>query len=162
MTNLYFAYGSNLNSLDWHTWCREKGYAEELLRPLFPAVLPDRALAFTVHSSRRNGGVLDVVPTTGHLADGMVFEVQDGGWEALDEKEGAPAFYCRLETEALTWDGQAHSVRTYEVAPWNRKKFVRPGTAYLEVVREGCQAFGISHRHLDRAGLCTKVSVSPS
>jgi len=154
MTTHYFAYGSNLNTQDWHRWCRERGFPVGLLRPLFPAFLPDRGLAFTVHSRTREGGVLDVGPCKGHLVEGMVFEVADGGWEALDRKEGAPSFYRSLETEALTLDGRAHAVRTYEVLPQLRQTFVCPSEAYLKVVRDGYKEFSISSRHLDTAAKC--------
>jgi gamma-glutamylcyclotransferase (GGCT)/AIG2-like uncharacterized protein YtfP len=133
----YFAYGSNLNEADWHRWCREKGFAEGLLRPLFTAFLPDRALGFTAHSTSRKGGALDVVPAKGHLVEGVVFEVADGGWDALDRKEGAPKYYRAIDMEALTFDGAAHPVRTYEVVPGRREAHVPPHEEYLDVIRKG-------------------------
>lgn len=151
MTNRYFAYGSNLNTQDWHRWCRERGFPEGLLHPLFPAFLPDRGLAFTVHSSSRQGGVLDIVPRLGHLVEGVVFEVAEGGWAALDQKEGAPSFYRALDMEVLTFDGEAHPVRTYEVLPHLRRSHVQPSEAYLATVRKGYEAHSLSPRHLETA-----------
>jgi gamma-glutamylcyclotransferase (GGCT)/AIG2-like uncharacterized protein YtfP len=138
----YFAYGSNLNQADWHRWCRENGFPENLLRPRFDAFVPDRALGFTRMSRARGGGVLDVVPRRGHRVHGVVFEVAEGGWEALARKEGAPVAYRPFDTDALTPDGLAHRVRTFEVAA-ARERFVAPSAAYLDVVRAGYQAHSI-------------------
>ena len=92
MTNssLYFAYGSNLNFHDWSNWCHENGagHLADELRCVGAATLPDRRLAFTRRSVRRDGGVLDVVPARGHVVEGVLFEANDVTWELLDAKEG--------------------------------------------------------------------------
>ncbi len=151
MTRRYFAYGSNLDEQDWHRWCGENGFREGMLRPLFKAWLPDRSLAFTRWSKGRNGGVLDVLPARGHVVEGYVFEVADGGWDALAQKEGSPRYYCPLDTEVLTPDGMAHAVRTFEVVPSERKRFIEPNASYVNVVRAGYRTFGISPTALDAA-----------
>ena len=147
----YFAYGSNLDLQDWHRWCGERGFREGLLRPLFKAWLPDRCLAFTRWSGVRQSGVLDIPPARGHLVEGFVFEVDGDGWDALAQKEGSPKAYCPLDTEALTVDGTAHSVRTFEVVPGRRQRFVAPNEAYVKIVRAGCRAFGLAEAALDAA-----------
>ncbi|MCK7496940.1 MAG: gamma-glutamylcyclotransferase [Comamonadaceae bacterium] len=116
MSRRYFAYGSNLDLPDWRRWCREHGLREELLHPLFTAVLPDRALAFTRRSVARNGGVLDIAPARGRWVEGVVFAVDEDGWRALERLEGAPNHYRAVDAEALSFDGEAHPVRTFEVA----------------------------------------------
>ena len=151
MNRRYFAYGSNLDEQDWHRWCGDKGFREGLLRPLFKAWLPDRALAFTRWSSARAGGVLDVRPSRGHVVEGCVFEVAEGGWDALARKEGSPKHYCPLDTEVLTADGMAHPVRTFEVVPADRKHFVEPDESYLKVVRAGYRTFAIPETALHAA-----------
>lgn len=151
MTRLYFGYGSNLNFGDWHRWCRDHGFGPNLLTPRFPAFLPDRQLAFTRLSSVRNSGVLDVVPACGHLVAGFVFEVGAEGWAALERKEGAPVWYRAFETDALTPDGRAHRVRSFEVVPEARKPFVNPKPDYLAVVRDGYLDFGIEATALEQA-----------
>ena len=151
MNASYFAYGSNLNEADWHDWCRTNGFPQNLLRPRFDAFLPDRALGFTRLSSIRGGGVLDVVPRRGHLVHGVVYEVMEGGWDALARKEGAPAAYQPFDTDALTPDGLAHRVRTFEVVPARRVRFVVPSAAYLDVVRTGYRVHSIDVDALEAA-----------
>jgi len=151
MSRRYFAYGSNLDERDWHRWCNKNGFGEGLLRPLFKAWLPDRSLAFTRWSKARAGGVLDVLPARGHAVEGHVFEVADGGWDALARKEGSPKHYCPLDIEVVTADAVAHAVRTFEVVPADRKRFVEPNERYLEVVRAGYRAFAIAEAALDAA-----------
>ncbi len=144
MNRRYFAYGSNLNLADWHRWCGENGFREGLMRPLFRAWLPDRRLAFTRYSTARQGGVLDILPARGHLVNGLVFAVDEDGWRALERKEGAPRWYEPCDTEVLTPDGLAHPVRTFEVAPASRQRFVVPKAKYLDLVLAVCREFGIS------------------
>ena len=137
MTGLYFGYGSNLNHGDWERWRRNHGFDANLLEPLFAAWLPDRELAFTVHSGARNGGVLDVRPRVGQLAPGVAFRIHGSGWEALDSKEGASGFYHQIETTCLNFNGEAFAVTTYEVNPEKREDFAAPHAGYVDVVREG-------------------------
>ena len=151
MNRRYFAYGSNLNLPDWHRWCRQRGLHEGLLQPLFTAVLPDRTLAFTRRSVARSGGVLDIVPTRGRWVEGVVFAVSGDGWSALNRKEGAPDRYRVVDGEALSFDGEAHPVRTFEVVPGQRERHVAPNLEYLGIVRDGYRAFGIATPALDAA-----------
>lgn len=155
MTQRYFAYGSNLNTRDWQGWCEREGYSPDSLQPLFPAFLPDRELRFTYRSTTRGGGVLDVVPRPGKLVPGVVFEVTEDGWKALDAKEGAPCAYRRIETECLTPDGAIHPVAVYEVNPKvirNRhKKYEPPPKDYVDIVRQGLQAFDLDCGPLEAA-----------
>ena len=99
----------------------------------------------------RKSGVLDIQPARGHVVEGFVFEVEGNGWDALAQKEGSPTSYCPLDTEALTLDGMAHAVRTFEVVPGQRKRFVPPAESYLNVVRAGYRKLGVAETALDAA-----------
>ncbi len=151
MTSPYFAYGSNLNSAAWDAWCREKPVNPRSIEPLFPAWLPDHRVAFTRFSNARQSGVLDILPALGCLVPGVVFRVNPGGWPALHRKEGAPGAYRRISRTCLTRHGKAHSVRTYEVRPEQRRSFVPPTPAYLEIVKAGLEAWSLPHGHITRA-----------
>jgi hypothetical protein len=98
---LYFAYGSNLNQQDFDDWCSRRGFSKGLLRFHSKANLPDFDLAFSYRSATRNGGVLDIKPRTGQLVPGVLFEIDDEGWDALDAKEGAPSVYKRFTVQVL-------------------------------------------------------------
>ena len=149
----YFGYGSNLDPEDWSEWCVARKVSPSDIQPLFPAYLPDRTLRFTLSSTRRKGGVLDIVPMIGHVVPGMIYEVAGDGWASLAEKEGAPAQYRPLDTEVLTLDGQIHKVRSYEAVPERRRDFVPPSPGYLTIVRRGLEAHGLSVDPLERASL---------
>ncbi|MBL8149603.1 MAG: gamma-glutamylcyclotransferase [Blastocatellia bacterium] len=143
MERYYFAYGSNLNIADWHRWCSWCGYAKDLLKPISTGYLPDRTLAFSLHSESRFGGVLDVVPKLGHTVSGVIYKVKESGWQALDAKEGAPNWYRRFDTYALTSDAKEVAVSTYEVRPNLRSPFVPPHSDYLEIVSQGLRSYGL-------------------
>ncbi len=42
MSDLYFAYGSNLDAEDWAAHCARRGIDPAVLRPVGPATLPER------------------------------------------------------------------------------------------------------------------------
>lgn len=144
-TSLYFAYGSNLY---------REALPAGLLRPVGPAWLPDRAVAFTKLSKRQQGGVLDVVPRRGAYACGALFEVGPEAWAVLDAKEGPS--YEVLDLTVLTPDGEARPARTYAVRPDKRRPFVAPSEAYLARVREGLATFGHDAEALEAAAQGTE------
>jgi len=121
------------------------------MKVMFPAWLPDRQLRFTYYSNSRGGGVLDIVHRTGHLVPGYVFQVRPEGLAALDEKEGAPNRYRRIETVCFTAAGEEYPVMTYEVRPELRQDFVRPAPEYVNVVAAGLEAFEIDKGPLHAA-----------
>jgi len=136
-TTLYFAYGSNLSARGWDAWRRARGLPPGLLRPVGPAWLPGRELAFDYFSRGRGGGALDVVERFGQAAPGYLFEVAAGGRGALDRKEGVPRNYRPLRAVALIPGGGAAAVLTYQASPDRRQGFTPPTAAYLAEVREG-------------------------
>ncbi len=148
---LYFAYGSNLNLSDFHTWCRGHGYPTGLLKFRAKAMLPDHDLGLTYRSATRRGGVLDVVERRGQLVPGVLFEVDEAGWAALDAKEGAPSIYQRVEVEVIDRSGAAIRATTYRVHPDRAEDYVAPAPAYMQVVRDGQTSWGISSRLLQSA-----------
>jgi gamma-glutamylcyclotransferase (GGCT)/AIG2-like uncharacterized protein YtfP len=141
---LYFAYGSNLDSENWDTWCRNKGYDAASIESLGPAWLPDHELVFHYQSRLRKGGALDIQPRRGTAIPGALFRVHD--WEGLDAKEGVSGqFYRRIEVTALTDDGHAHAATTYTVCDGRVGDFVPPGSEYREIVTRGLSRFGHGH-----------------
>jgi gamma-glutamylcyclotransferase (GGCT)/AIG2-like uncharacterized protein YtfP len=148
---LYFAYGSNLNSDDWHHWCDRNGFGRELLRFKTTAVLPDHDLLFSYYSRSRRGGVLDLAPRTGQIVEGAIFEIVGDGWRVLDCKEGAPDFYERVDKVCLDTEGREVSVKTYRVRAERREKFVQPSPEYVSVVRDGLEHWGLSDAALEAA-----------
>ena len=153
-TKLHFGYGSNLNEQDWHRWCGKNNFDTGLLKPVCKATVRNMTLAFTVYSGGRKGGVLDLLPCEGSTVEGVLFEVMDGGWEALNEKEGAPNFYHQVEVEATTANGDTVQAITYVVCENRRAPtgYVKPSEEdYLKVVRAGYEVHGIDTQALEAA-----------
>ena len=148
---LYFAYGSNLNLTDLNDWLQRKGLPEELLKFHSHACLPDFELAFTYRSTSRSGGVLDIRESIGSVVEGVLFEVRDGGWKALDSKEGAPNCYERMHTTVLGPDGEAIPAVTYCVCLTQRQSHVPPAHDYVSIVREGMKNWSICDQALTAA-----------
>lgn len=159
---LYFAYGSNLHAADFARACRSNGHRADCMRALARAWLPDAEVVFNVHSRTRGGGVLNLRPRRGQAVPGLLFEVQEAGWLALDAKEGTPWLYARAEVTVLTCDGQAHRAQTYRVpAARVQARHTPPAPEYLQVVREGLLAHGHDVIQLEQAaaGLSPPIGV---
>lgn len=148
-SNLYFAYGSNLNATDWARWCQARSADPAAMRPLRPAILPDHELAFTRYSSVRNGGVLDIRPRSGYAVNGVLMAVTPAGWELLDMKEGVKSgAYERITARVVDAEGEWHRVTTYRVVPSNAKRHVPPHSHYVSVCAEGLRGHGLAPTHL--------------
>lgn len=141
---LYFAYGSNLDEVNWADWCRKKGFDPGSIEPVGRAWLPDYELVFHYQSRLRRGGALDVRRRLGTATPGALFRVHD--WEGLDAKEGVSGgFYRRTRVTALTDDGLSHTATTYTVCEDRVAGFVPPGVEYREMVLRGLSRFGHAH-----------------
>lgn len=145
-SHLYFAYGSNLCSLELANW----GLAG--IEPVGPASLLDHELAFTRRSVRRGCGVLDAMPIRGSLVPGYTFRVTETDLARLDEKEGArgnnPA-YERVERWAVDEADELVRVITYVVRQ-READHVRPNDEYLTTLRRGREERGLGLDDLRR------------
>ena len=149
---LYFGYGSNLDAPDLERWCKTQGAAFPLGRSVGSARIPDMELCFDYESSRRKAGALDLRPRVGQVVEGQLFEVNDGGWDVLDIKEGVPSnCYERSAMHVLRDTGELVEAITYTVLPRRRREFVAPNADYIKVVRDGLQAFGLAVDQLEAA-----------
>lgn len=148
-SQLYFAYGSNLNLADWHQWCDERGFSRELLKPVSTAVLPDYELSFSHYSTTRGGGALNVVESLGKGVDGVMFEVLDpAGWKALDRKEGAPSCYVREVVTLLDESGDEIEAVTYLLPESRVRSYQEPTAEYVDAVARGLRDFDLDERAL--------------
>lgn len=148
-TRLYFAYGSNLNAADWEDWCRRNGFPQGLLAFHSCGYLPDWDLAFDHFSTSRQGGALNIRPRVGQVVPGVIFEVRGDGWHALDQKEGAPRHYRRIDTVAQDDNGQLIRVSTYRARGCG--DHVPPTDEYLKIVRKALEHHGFDSEMLQAA-----------
>jgi hypothetical protein len=145
---LVFAYGSNLADEDLRSWAERHGRPMPTMRPFGLGWLRDRALSYTRWSSRRKGGVLDVVPSRGSAVDGMIFEATLEDMALLDAKEGVPTSYVRTLGEVQV-DGAAIPVAFYEVPDSARAGPFPPTPEYVQAVTAGRRRYGLRCRSLE-------------
>jgi gamma-glutamylcyclotransferase (GGCT)/AIG2-like uncharacterized protein YtfP len=145
-TQLYFAYGSNLNIADFERWCIDRGYPTQLLKFVGNVSLRDYELAFSYDSASRGGGVLDIRERRGSVVPGVIFEVAEAGWKALDRKEGArvPGCYQREHVVVFDESGEMHRATTYRVSDDWAQSYVVPAPGYVEVVQQGFKAWELN------------------
>ena len=148
-----FAYGSNTDTEDWRAWCARTGHEPAALKAIGTGILPDARIAFDFFGRGRGGGVLNFQPRLGGYVEGVVLEVSEAGWRALDQKEGVPHAYQRRQRHIILPDGQALEAIAYQVIPERQEDFVAPPPAYLNAVRRGFAAHGLHPRVLEAAAI---------
>ena len=154
MTPRYsFAYGSNTDLADWRDWCARNGHDPAAIRPIGPGLLPDARLAFDFFGRGRGGGVLNFQTRLGGFVEGVVLEVSEAGWRALDQKEGVPQAYQRRPRHIILPDGEALEAIAYQVVPERQQGFIAPPAGYLNAVRRGFAAHGLHPKPLEAAAL---------
>jgi gamma-glutamylcyclotransferase (GGCT)/AIG2-like uncharacterized protein YtfP len=148
----YFAYGSNL---DWHNWsvfCGRHAADPHCLKPITSAVLPDVELVFNYRSVLREGGALNLRPHKGQVVHGVLFDVNERGWEVLDLKESvAIGCYERTASVALMRNGETMPVVTYVVTPARTEGFVAPSDEYTKIVLRGLSAHGLGAAQYEKS-----------
>ena len=113
--NLVVAYGSNLCGQDWSSFATRNGIDVECLQFEEVVTIPDYKLAFNTASRTRNGGVLNITKSTGHIVQAGLFSVNQVGLELLRRKEGVPFKYLEENISAIRFDGSEVSAVTYIV-----------------------------------------------
>ena len=126
---LYFAYGSNLDLRQMRRRCPG---SEVVGR----ARLPDYRLGFTRYATKRKGGVADIVPEPGAEVWGALYSVDDAGMASLDEFEGVPRAYRRIDVVVLDDEDIEREAIAYFA---NKTGEFAPGRAYLGLIITGCR-----------------------
>lgn len=162
MTQLYFAYGSNLDRVAWTDFCQERGFSSNCILPFGKAYLPDEKLVFDYRSQRHGGGVLDIRPHKGALVEGHLFAITEEGLRALDKKEGHPKFYRQETVIVIDPNGTEVEAITYRVVPEKQGDFVAPTEKYLESCRRGMERFEICTNQLELASKNDGASICPA
>lgn len=126
---LYFAYGSNLDLRQMRRRCPG---SEVVGR----ARLPDYRLGFTRYATKRKGGVADIVPEPGAEVWGALYSVDEAGMASLDEFEGVPRAYRRIDVVVLDDEDIEREAIAYFA---NKTGEFAPGRAYLGLIITGCR-----------------------
>ena len=111
-----FAYGSNTDAADWQDWCARHGHDPSALRPVGTGLMPDARLCFDFFGKGRGGGVLNFQPRLGGYVEGVLLEVTEPAWRALDQKEGVPQAYQPRLRQIITATGKAEAAIARAIA----------------------------------------------
>jgi gamma-glutamylcyclotransferase (GGCT)/AIG2-like uncharacterized protein YtfP len=139
-----FAYGSNTDAADWRDWCARHGHDPSALRPVGTGLMPDAQLRFDFFGKGRGGGVLNFQPRLGGYVEGVLLEVTEPAWRALDQKEGVPQAYQPRLRQIITATGNAEAAIAYQVRPERCENFVTPSAKYVEIICRGFATHGLN------------------
>ncbi|PNW45076.1 UNVERIFIED_CONTAM: cation transport protein [Euhalothece sp. KZN 001] len=138
-TFYYFAYGSCMCPVDLKRTLQEEAYPYIIA----PATLPHYRLGFYHRSSRRNCGVLDVVPDASASVIGVLYQLPNRFSEVLDIREEVPTQGYRREAVSVQCQGKwYHGVRTYTVVN-KLPQEIPPNEWYFHVVLRGATTCGL-------------------
>ena len=133
---LYFAYGSNLDADQLSERCPSS-------RGLFRAKLQHHRLDFTHFSSRWVGGAADVLPHSGSVVWGVLYELDEAELELLDRFEGG---YDRIALWVEDDSGRSHRAVSYTV---REKHSFRPTETYLGKMLRWGEHWQLPRSYLD-------------
>ena len=111
---LYFAYGSCTNISSFEKTLKDYG-SEGQYEKIGVARLDGFRLAFTRHSSKRQGGVLDIIESPGDYVLGLVSRVSEDAEKAINIREGYPGYYDKEDEIPVILDNKEAKVFTYRV-----------------------------------------------
>lgn len=136
----YFAYGANLGAELMASVC--PGH-----RALGTAELRDHRLAFRRRSLRTGTGVADIFPEPGHSVWGALYELDETGLAAIDEKEGNGMNYRRVPVVVTRSDGthaEAFAYMVIEPVP-----HVAPSAEYLNGIVAAGRILGFPETYIE-------------
>jgi len=130
----YFAYGSNLNQRQMLERCPDS-------KPVFTASLPNYKLVFVGWSRQWRGGVVSIRPFRGEKVLGAIYEVSDKDLKRLDNYQGYPNNYTRLNVTVFEEGGEPIKAITYIKS--GQSDEAQPSKEYLALIQQGYRDWGI-------------------
>ena len=124
----YFAYGSYLNKKLMLERCPDS-------KPKFIASLPNYKLVFVGWSRQWRGGLVSIRSFRGERVPGAVYEVSDRDLRRLDNYEGYPSNYTRLNVTVFDEDGEPIKAITYIKS--GQSEEAQPSKEYLLPIQQG-------------------------
>jgi gamma-glutamylcyclotransferase (GGCT)/AIG2-like uncharacterized protein YtfP len=132
VTQLYFAYGSNLIIEGMASRCPDS-------EPVGPAILHGWQLTFR--------GVADIERREGVQTHGALWRISDRDLERLDTYEGYPRMYARELAWACTGEEEAIAI----VYVMRDNYLGLPSPMYLRTIKRGYEQWGLPVKNLDLA-----------
>ncbi len=124
----YFAYASNLSHKRMLERCPD-------CKPISTATLNHYKLIFTGWSRQWHGGVATIRASQGGRVMGGVYEISEKCLRALDEQEGYPTLYDRINVSVTTKDASLVKAVTY--IKREQAQETQPTKEYLAVISQG-------------------------
>ena len=139
-----FAYGSNMHLGDLGRWMHEHGFQAPGVESVIPALLEDHRLGWNYASRARGAGAANPIPSPGRQFPGVILEIDERTFAAIDHKEGHPHRYCRGEIqESVTlFTGESILAWVYRVIKDHLKEEpIWPSKAYLQLMIEAAREY---------------------
>ena len=124
----YFAYGSYLNKKLMLEHCPDS-------KPVFTASLPNYKLVFVGWSRQWRGGLVSIRPFRGERVLGAIYEVSDRDLKRLDNYQGYPNNYTRLNVTVFDEGGEPIKAITYIKS--GQSDEAQPSKEYLALIQQG-------------------------
>jgi gamma-glutamylcyclotransferase (GGCT)/AIG2-like uncharacterized protein YtfP len=135
-----FAYGSNMHLVDLARWMKERELGRPAIHRQTVAELPGHRLVWNYWSPVREGGAANVEPHATAHVPGLLLEVDEATFAALDRKEGYPDRYLRSERTVRLPSGTELASWVYSVRDaYRRPEPVWPKPSYLGLMIEAAQ-----------------------
>jgi hypothetical protein len=149
---VWFVYGSSLDRAAFAEWAEGHGYQVPDLARARPARLPGYRLAFDAVSRHWGGAVASLTEAPADWVEGLAVPMPGAARGLVDHKEGAVSgLYEPFEVTLRAGDGQEIPALAYRTAAARRLPAeAPPAAAWLEVVRRGARAAGLSEEWLAR------------
>lgn len=149
---VWFVYGSSLDPAAFAEWAQGHGYQPPELARVRPARLPGYRLAFDVVSRHWGGAVASLTEAPGDWVEGLAVPMPGATRGLVDHKEGAVSgLFEPFDVTLRDARGEELKALAYRTAPARRLPAERPpAPAWLEVVRRGASAAGLSAEWLAR------------
>ena len=144
---LYFAYGSNMSWTQMRQRCPAARFK-------CVAALRDHRLAFTRTSERWKGGVADVLPDSGKVVWGVVYEVSQADLDSLDGYEGfqegrAANDYTRGKIGVLDRGRTPRPLEAWIYRAVPQGKHFAPSAAYRDTILAGARHWKLPELYVE-------------
>ncbi len=138
----YFAYGSNLLTSYLREYCPGATF-------VMRAAIPNYRVEFPYYSEESQGGLSSILEAPGELVEGVIFNIQEAEFEAMDIMESVPQGLYRRDTFlTLGEDGKWHKVDLYRVTTPSGP--FMPSKGYLDGMIEGAHEHGLPPEYIKR------------
>ncbi|OGD26730.1 MAG: hypothetical protein A2V57_03835 [Candidatus Aminicenantes bacterium RBG_19FT_COMBO_65_30] len=137
---LYFAYASNMNSIQMKRWCP----ASRFLKTVF---LEGFRFVYDGFSVTWDGAVGNIVRAETERVWGALYEITEKDRLALDAFEGYPRSYDRKEVEVKDAAGNVHRAMTYVRAG---RAAGKPHPDYERVVLDGAKDSRLPEEYVEK------------